>query len=181
LNVCLVGQEGHETQLGGRYSVASVRGHPGKMLPALARRLVEEYTRPKDLVLDPLSGIGTIGLEAIRLGRRYLGVELEAQFVAWQRENLAAARVNGAPGLFAVRQGDVRELPALLVHDPALMPPVDAVLTSPPYADRLRRRDGPPSALLRDLAATKPLHAVFGASYGSGPENIGNLAAAASM
>lgn len=181
LNVWLVGQEGHATQRGDRYSLASVRGHPGKMLPALARRLVEEYTRPGDLVLDPLSGIGTVGVEAIRLGRRYLGVELEASFVAWQRENLVTAREHGAPGAFAVRQGDARDLPGLLAAGPALALPVDAILTSPPYADRLRRREGPPSALLRDLAATKPPHAVFAAGYGAGPGNLGNLPAAASL
>lgn len=179
LNVWLVGQEGHEAQRGERYSRPSVRGHPAKMLPALARRLVEEYTRPGDLVLDPMSGIGTVGVEAIRLGRRYVGLELEAPFVAWQRENLVAAREGGASGAFAVRQGDARELPALLGRNPSLALPLDAILTSPPYADRLRHRDGPPSPLLRHLAATRPPLAVFGPGYGVGPENLGNLPAAA--
>ena len=176
LNIWLVGQEGLPTQRSGRYSLASVRGHPGKMLPALARCLVEEYTCPGDLVLDPMSGIGTVGVEAVRLGRRYVGVELEAPFVAWQQENLAAARKGGASGAFVVRQGDARELAHLFSQEPSLACPVDAVLTSPPYANRLGHRNGRPSALLRDLADSKPPHAAFGAGYGTGPGNIGNLA-----
>src|SRR4051794_38137987 len=59
----LVGQEVSLVQRRGRYAPASMR-HPGKMLPLLARNLVEEYTKPGDWILDPLSGIGTTGVEA---------------------------------------------------------------------------------------------------------------------
>lgn len=43
VNCWFVGQEGPEAQRQGRYLPASVRGHPGKMLPALAHRLIESY------------------------------------------------------------------------------------------------------------------------------------------
>ena len=50
----------------GRYHPESNR-HPGKMLPALARRAIETYSDPGDLVLDPMCGIGTTLVEAIHL------------------------------------------------------------------------------------------------------------------
>lgn len=50
------------------------------MLPALARRAVEAYSEPGDLVVDPMCGIGTTLVEASDLGRRAVGVELEARW-----------------------------------------------------------------------------------------------------
>lgn len=46
------------------------------MLPALARRAIETYSDPGDLVVDPMCGIGTTLVEAADLGRRAAGVEL---------------------------------------------------------------------------------------------------------
>jgi hypothetical protein len=46
----------------------------------IPRRLVVRYTNPGDLVLDPFSGLGTVGYVSIKEGRRYLGVELNADY-----------------------------------------------------------------------------------------------------
>jgi DNA modification methylase len=173
-----VGQEGVDTQRRGRYSAESVRGHPGKMLPEIARRLILGYTRPGDRVLDPMSGIGTVGVEAVPLGRHYVGVELETRFVAWQRENLERARADGATGESVVLRGDARRLvpEGSVTEDGAVpVPPVDAVLTSPPYGNRLNRQLGRPSTLLRHLQMRTPPHAIFSGGYGKGDDNIGNL------
>ncbi|HTW84340.1 MAG TPA: site-specific DNA-methyltransferase [Candidatus Sulfotelmatobacter sp.] len=47
-------------------------------------------SRPGDLVLDPFLGSGTTALVAKRLGRRYLGVELNADYCAMAERRLAA-------------------------------------------------------------------------------------------
>lgn len=173
-NVWLVGQEGTDRQRGGRYSLESVRAHPGKMLPALARRLVREYTRPGGRVLDPMSGIGTTGVEAARLGRDYVGVELEERFARLQRENLAQVTREPGAGRAAVVRGDARRLTACLPPD-AL--PFDAVLTSPPYADRLQAGRGSGSALVQEWLRDGVVSGSFvPGSYGTGPTNLGNLA-----
>ena len=54
-NVWLVGQRSLAVQRQGRYTPASAAGHPGKMLPDLARRLIESYTRPGEWIVDPMS------------------------------------------------------------------------------------------------------------------------------
>lgn len=59
-------------------------GHPwhslcsyhGKLKPAIAHFLVKNFTKPGDIVLDPLSGVGTIPLEACLQGRIGIGNDL---------------------------------------------------------------------------------------------------------
>src|SRR5579875_681196 len=82
-----VAQTTAQWQRAGRYLPACT-AHPGKMLPELARRIVTEYSKPGDLVVDPLAGIGTTLAEAALLDRRAVGVELEARWVALATENL---------------------------------------------------------------------------------------------
>lgn len=189
LNFWLVGQESAVAQRKGRYTAASVR-HPGKMLPHLARALVREYTRPGQWILDPLSGIGTTGVEAVHLGRHYLGIELEERWAALQRENLAWAREQGARGRGTVLTADARRLgrglpgPSrdLAGPDQGAKPrqiaepgQVDAVITSPPYGDRLRSVRTPSRPMERLIQAGKIRRDVIPATYGVRPGNLGNL------
>jgi modification methylase len=138
-------QQTSQQQRRHRYLADSNR-HPGKMLPELARRAIAAYSRPGDLVLDPMCGIGTTLVEAIHLGRRALGVELEQRWAALASANLAHAHEQGASTPASVIEGDAGELPRLLTlraqhlvapHARAGALPygrVDLVLTSPPYA-----------------------------------------------
>jgi site-specific DNA-methyltransferase (adenine-specific) len=48
----------------------------------LVRPIVEACSRPGDLVLDPFAGSGTVGAAAVRLGRRFLGIELNAEYAS---------------------------------------------------------------------------------------------------
>ena len=59
-------------------------GHPwhslcsyhGKLKPSIAHFLVERFTQPGDVVVDPLCGVGTIPLEACLQGRTGIGNDL---------------------------------------------------------------------------------------------------------
>jgi DNA modification methylase len=117
------------------------------MIPELARRAIEHYSEPGDLVVDPMCGVGTTLVEAIHIGRRALGVELEPRWAALAVANLALAREQGATGIAGVIEGDARELPRLLArkggrvltgggNGPRRLPSgsVDLIVTSPPYA-----------------------------------------------
>jgi DNA modification methylase len=122
-------QRTSQWQRHGRYLSESNR-HPGKMLPALARQAISAYSEPGDLVVDPMSGIGTTLVEAIHLGRRAAGVELEERWARLADENVDLARDQGATGSAQVISGDARELPRLLGTRAAAL-----LLTSPPYGD----------------------------------------------
>ena len=43
-------------------------------------RLINRYSNPGDLVLDPVGGIGTVALEAIKGGRKGYTVELNSDY-----------------------------------------------------------------------------------------------------
>lgn len=56
----------------------------------LMLRLVELFTDPDDLVLDPFCGSGTTGVACLRLGRRFIGIEKDATYAGVARERLEA-------------------------------------------------------------------------------------------
>jgi len=51
--------------------------------------LIRTYTQPGDLVLDPFAGSGTTLVAARNLQRRYIGVELQAEYVETARKRLS--------------------------------------------------------------------------------------------
>lgn len=55
--------------------------HFAVMAPALAERCVQTGCRPGGMVLDPFSGSGTTGLAAAKHGRRYIGIDLNAEYL----------------------------------------------------------------------------------------------------
>ncbi len=116
----------------GRY-VPTSAAHPAKMLPAIAAHAIRTYTRPGDLVLDPMCGIGTTLVEALHLGRNALGIEYEPQWAYLARRNTATATAThqGRPATAVVHCADARDLTHFVPT--ALHGRVDLVLTSPPY------------------------------------------------
>lgn len=63
-------------------------GHPAPFPVELPEKLIELYTYADDLVLDPFMGSGSSLVAAARLGRRYVGYDLDPGYV-----ELARARV----------------------------------------------------------------------------------------
>lgn len=71
--------------------------------------LTEDFTDPGELILDSHMGSATGGVAALRLGRRYLGAEIQEKYVTDARERLLAecdgsdlaARRHGQISLFA--------------------------------------------------------------------------------
>lgn len=55
--------------------------HFAVMPPELARRAIVAGCKPGGVVLDPFSGSGTTGLVAGQSGRRYVGIDLSAEYL----------------------------------------------------------------------------------------------------
>ncbi|WP_203294936.1 site-specific DNA-methyltransferase [Maricaulis parjimensis] len=66
------------------------KAHPTQKPEALLHRVILSTTNPGDLVLDPFFGTGTTGAAAKRLGRHYIGIERDTDYLAVARERLAA-------------------------------------------------------------------------------------------
>jgi DNA methylase len=60
----------------------------GNFVPQIPNQVIRRYTRPGDLVLDLFAGLGTTLIEARRLGRPSLGVELDPAAAEAAREAL---------------------------------------------------------------------------------------------
>jgi tRNA G10 N-methylase Trm11 len=129
-SVAVTGQVCSREQRRGRYTHESNQ-HPGKMLPSIARYLINTYTAPGELVVDPMAGIGTVPVEAMHLGRHGIGVEYESRWATLAADNIRLAKAQGAPGTAEIYQGDSVQLPALLPA--ATRGEVALVITSPPY------------------------------------------------
>jgi hypothetical protein len=64
-------------------------------------RCIRLWSKPGDLVLDPFMGVGSTGFQALKMGRRALGVELKPSYAATAAKMLARAeRDASAPTLF---------------------------------------------------------------------------------
>lgn len=57
-------------------------------------RCLRLYSNPGDLVLDPFNGIGSTGFMAIKMRRRYLGIELKPEYAAQASKFLAEAEAS---------------------------------------------------------------------------------------
>jgi DNA modification methylase len=51
-------------------------------------RCIELWSNPGDVVLSPFAGIGSEGYVAVKMGRRYVGIELKRSYFEWAVRNL---------------------------------------------------------------------------------------------
>jgi DNA modification methylase len=56
--------------------------HPAIFPVELAEKVIQYYSFKNDVVLDPLAGIGTVGQAATNLGRRFVLIEINKEYVA---------------------------------------------------------------------------------------------------
>ncbi|NWF81345.1 MAG: DNA methyltransferase [Chloroflexi bacterium] len=118
----------------------------GNFVPQIPNQLLRRYTRRGDWVLDPFAGAGTTLIEAQRLGRNVLGVELQPPLVERVRD-LVAAEPNRHGALVHVVAGDstCTDFRALLAEQGAAS--AQLAILHPPYHDIIRFSDDP-----RDLS-----------------------------
>ena len=62
--------------------------HPAQKPLAVLTPLIEAFSRPGDMVLDPFAGSGSTLLAAKMLGRNWLGIELDKEYHATARRRL---------------------------------------------------------------------------------------------
>ena len=55
--------------------------HPTQKPIALLERVIRASSKPEDLILDLFNGGGTTGIAAYKLGRRYIGIEKEEEYL----------------------------------------------------------------------------------------------------
>ncbi len=79
--------------------------HPTQKPVALIDRCLRASTNPGDLVVDPFAGSGATGVAALRLDRRFIGCEREAEFVELTSTRLSAVAGASYDRVYAVPIG----------------------------------------------------------------------------
>ncbi|MEI6705874.1 MAG: site-specific DNA-methyltransferase [Methylococcales bacterium] len=62
--------------------------HPTQKPIKLVERCILASTNPDDFIFDPFNGSATSGVAAIRHGRKYVGIELESEFIELSKKRL---------------------------------------------------------------------------------------------
>lgn len=93
-------QRGSKRELGAGqvadvFTVARTREstHSAEKPTELLTALIEKSTAPGELVLDPFCGSGSTGVAAVRLGREFVGIEIEKKWADVARARVAPAAV----------------------------------------------------------------------------------------
>lgn len=76
------------------WSMPENTDHPTQKPEKLLAKLILSSSRPGDLVLDPFLGSGTTSVVAKKLGRRYVGIELDTAFCRLAEKRLAMAELD---------------------------------------------------------------------------------------
>ncbi|MTV58947.1 site-specific DNA-methyltransferase, partial [Streptococcus pneumoniae] len=64
--------------------------HPTQKPEYLLERIILASTKEGDYILDPFVGSGTTGVVAKRLGRRFIGIDAEKEYLKIARKRLEA-------------------------------------------------------------------------------------------
>ena len=64
-----------------QYLLHQLHSYPARFIPQIPKRAISRWSKPGDLVLDPFCGSGTTGDVCMELGRRFVGYEINSNFV----------------------------------------------------------------------------------------------------
>jgi site-specific DNA-methyltransferase (adenine-specific) len=73
------------------------RGYPAEKPPAVSEVLIKQSTLPGELVGDPFMGSGSVGVAALRAGRRFRGTDLNPEAVRLTADRLRQFGEGHAP------------------------------------------------------------------------------------
>lgn len=54
--------------------------HPAQKPVSILRKMIEIASNEKDIIFDPFMGVGSTGVAALGLNRRFIGVELNEEY-----------------------------------------------------------------------------------------------------
>jgi DNA modification methylase len=65
--------------------------HPTEKAVSILKPLIQSFSRPGDVVLDPFTGSGSTLIAAALSGRHYVGIELEGKYLEHAARSRGAA------------------------------------------------------------------------------------------
>ncbi len=101
------------------------KAHPTQKPEALLHRVLLATTKPGDVVLDPFFGTGTTGAVAKRLGRNFIGIERDPDYVAVARERIAGVDAAPDDAVTMPQKRDEKRVPFGAIVERGLLKPGD--------------------------------------------------------
>lgn len=89
--------------------------HPTEKPIPLMRELLQDFTNPGDTILDPFMGSGTTGVACAKMGRRFIGIELDKKYFDIACERIARAYEQG--DMFVERTRKPEPIAQLFAND----------------------------------------------------------------
>jgi DNA modification methylase len=142
--------------------------HPAKFPETLAQEFIEFFTKRGETVLDPMAGTGSTLVAALRVGRNSYGIELNPKYAEIAKEiieeerNVLGDSVSTQSVQSLIINGDATQIMNYQ------LPPINFVLTSPPYWDMLHAK-GAETQKKRRALAELDVH------YSDDPRDLGNI------
>jgi len=118
----------------------------GNFIPQIPNQMIKRYTKKGEWVLDTFAGCGTTLIEAQRLGRNSIGIELQED-VTETANNLIKAETNKFNTISKVIVGDSTEVDYGAVLERYGQKSVQLLVMHPPYFDIIKFSKDP-----RDLS-----------------------------
>ena len=84
--------------------------HPTQKPLALLSRIILASTQPGQWILDPFAGSSTTGIASTLLGRRFLGIEQEREFIEMSRKRREELEDTGMAELYRSKIKDLSKL-----------------------------------------------------------------------
>lgn len=135
-------------------SGAHAGNYHGNFVPQVVNQLLKRYTKKGDWVVDPFMGSGTTLIEANRIGRNAIGIELLESVATDAKDRIASEEVTNRAGV-CVGDSSTIDIPAVLKRQGITA--TQFVIFHPPYWDIIRfsddKNDLSNSATLADFLA----------------------------
>jgi DNA modification methylase len=132
----------------------------------MAQEFIEFFTKKGENVLDPMAGTGSTLVAALRSGRNSYGIELNPKYAEVAQKFITEERASLGSA--------VEKLSSVIINGDAAgaasfkLPPIQYILTSPPYWDMLHAKG---AATQKKRRASTELD-VF---YSVDPDDLGNI------
>jgi modification methylase len=87
------------------------KAHPTQKPEALLHRVILSSTKPGDVILDPFFGTGTTGAVAKKLGRHFIGIEREDEYIEVAKKRLDAIKPCDEESIALVQKREQMRIP----------------------------------------------------------------------